>query len=319
MINKKILITGVCGFVGFNIANKLLLLGHEIHGIDSMNNYYDVNLKESRKDILHAYKKFRFIKSDISLIDYDELDSNYDYVLHFAAQAGVRYSFVNTDSYFNSNIIGHYRILKFCKKNNLNLIYASSSSVYGDTKDHNISEEKLGLDQISFYALTKKFNEDLSELFHKSFKFNSIGLRLFTVYGPFGRPDMAYWKFTKKILNNELLEIYGSLEYRRDFTYIDDLVQCVELLISEKDIDKSHQIYNISSSHNRSLGDMISILESLIGKKASIKLSDHQIGDVQITSGNNKKFYEDYGFAPQINLETGLEKFFSWYKKYYDL
>ena len=130
---------------------------------------------------------------------------------------------------------------------------------------------------------------------------------------------MAYWKFTKKILNNELLEIYGSLEYRRDFTYIDDLVQCVELLISEKDIDKSHQIYNISSSHNRSLGDMISILESLIGKKASIKLSDHQIGDVQITSGNNKKFYEDYGFAPQINLETGLEKFFSWYKKYYDL
>jgi len=240
-------------------------------------------------------------------------------VLHFAAQAGVRYSFVNTDSYFNSNIIGHYRILKFCKKNNLNLIYASSSSVYGDTKDHNISEDKLGLDQISFYALTKKFNEDLSELFHKSFKFNSIGLRLFTVYGPFGRPDMAYWKFTKKILNNELLEIYGSLEYRRDFTYIDDVVECVELLINKKDIDKSHKIYNISSSHNRSLRDMISILESLIGKKASIKLSGHQIGDVQITSGNNEKFYEDYGFTPQINLETGLEKFFSWYKKYYDL
>ena len=264
---KKVILTGCSGFIGYHVTKKLIETGHHVLGIDSNNSYYSVDLKKSRLSDLQSHKNFNFIEADISSINFKSINFNADVFINLAAQAGVRYSLINPKSYVDSNIVGYFNVLDFCKSENIKLIYASSSSVYGENENQLSLEDNQATDQKSFYALTKKIGEQIAEMYSQNYDFNSIGLRFFTVYGPYGRPDMSYWKFTDCLLNDKEIEIYGSLDISRDFTYISDVVDCILKLIY-KDIG-TNELFNITCGKNRTLGQMIDLLEKLTEKSVN--------------------------------------------------
>lgn len=335
-----ILVTGVAGFIGSNLARELLKTGETIVGIDNLNDYYDVNLKLFRLEDLNKYSNFTFIKCDIAdkqaLIQiFDEY--KFDIVVNLAAQAGVRYSITNPDAYIQSNLIGFYNILEACRNYPVkHLVYASSSSVYGSNKKVPYSTEDKVDNPVSLYAATKKSNELLAHAYAKLYNIPCTGLRFFTVYGPAGRPDMAYFSFTNKLIKGEKIKIFNYGNCKRDFTYVDDIVDGIIKVIYKAPSKQNgedglpippYKIYNIGNNHPENLLDFVKILqEELI--RAKVLPSDYdfdshkelvamQPGDVPITYADTSALERDFGFKPATSLRTGLRRFAEWYYEYY--
>ena len=333
--NTTVVVTGAAGFIGSYLSKNLLDSDSSIKiiGIDCITDYYDVSLKEERLNMLSNYgDRFNFIKGDISdksLID--EFFSKYkpDVVVNLAAQAGVRYSITNPDAYIKSNLIGFYNILEACRHNPVkHLVFASSSSVYGTNKKVPYSTEDKVDNPVSLYAATKKSNELMAHAYCKLYKIPATGLRFFTVYGPMGRPDMAYFKFTNKLVKGEPIEIYNMGDMYRDFTYIDDIVKGI-VNVMQKSPDETedgapYKIYNIGNNKPESLMYFVETLEKCLinegiisepGKKVLLPM---QPGDVYQTYADVKELEKDFGFKPSTSLETGLANFAKWYKGYYE-
>ena len=322
---KRYLITGGAGFIGFYLSKALLEKGAEVVGLDNLNDYYEVSLKEERLAILRKQEGYRFVKADLS----DEeavfrLFAEYrpQIVVNLAAQAGVRYSIDNPDAYIQSNIIGFFNILEACRHYPVeHLVFASSSYVYGGKKKLHLST-KDQLDQTeSLYDATKKSNELMAYSYSKLYQIPLTGLRFFTVYGPMGRPDMAYFKFAKKIMADEPIQIYNNGDMLRDFTYIDDIITGVENILcnpSAKDENgAAYKIYNIGNNKPERLMDYIAVLEKCLGKEAKKEFLPMQPGDVYETYADVTDLMRDYGFKPSTTIEEGLSKFAEWFKNYY--
>ena len=333
---EKVLVTGAAGFIGFYVCNKLLDLGLEVHGVDNLNNYYDPKLKKSRLEIL-TNQKMPFSKIDIVNNEkINELFHNFKptVVINLAAQAGVRYSLENPHAYINSNIVGFLNILECCRNHSIeHLIYASSSSVYGLNKTFPFSEGHNVDHPVSLYAASKKSNEAMAHSYSHIFGLPSTGLRFFTVYGPWGRPDMALYIFTKKILAGEPIDVFGHGKMKRDFTYIDDIVEGIIKLIDKKPSSNPNwsgrdpepstssapwSIFNIGNNKPTELEYFISIIEKNLGKKAIKNYLDMQPGDVSETAADIQKLNKITGFTPEIKIEDGIPKFLSWYKDFHN-
>lgn len=342
MKNKIIFITGSSGFIGTNLCKRLLLEqpNMKIIGIDNMNDYYDINLKEYRLSKLRAYSNFVFRKGDISDKQFvNKLFESYhpDIVVNLAAQAGVRYSIENPDAYINSNIIGFYNILEACRCYSVeHLVYASSSSVYGGNKKVPFSTDDMVDRPVSLYAATKKSNELIAHAYSKLYNIPTTGLRFFTVYGPAGRPDMAYFGFTNKLVKGEKIKIFNYGRCRRDFTYIDDIVEGIIKVmqkIPERKNGKDglpippYALYNIGGGTPENLMDFVYILsEELIRAKVlsnnfdieqHMELVPMQPGDVPVTYADSTALERDFGFKPTIDIRIGLRRFAEWYYDYY--
>ena len=332
----KILITGSSGFIGFHLSKKLLDIGHRVYGYDSMNNYYDVSLKKARYNILKKYKNFSFIKNKLE--NKNSLEKVFkkfkpSIVIHLAAQAGVRYSIEKPRVYLDSNITGSYNIIEVSKKFNVkHLIMASSSSVYGANKKIPFKETDKTETQLSIYAATKKSNESMAHSYSNIWKVPITMLRFFTVYGPWGRPDMALFKFTKGILANKKIDIYNNGKMYRDFTYIDDIVDGIRLLINKipnhKNFGKFNndslspiapfRILNIGNTKKVFLLDFIKEIEKVLGKKAIRNYMPLQKGDVKQTLSNTNLLKKLTGYNPKTNYKSGIKKFLNWYLNYYN-
>jgi len=321
MHKKNILVTGCAGFIGFHLTKRLSENNYNIIGIDNLNDYYDVAIKESRLDILSNNNQFVFYKVD--LCNTSELskifkNNKIDFIIHLAAQAGVRYSLENPNAYIDSNIIGFMNILGECKKYNLNIIYASSSSVYGDSKQFPLSEEEICKKPLSLYGASKLFNELTAYSYSHLYNISSIGLRFFTVYGPWGRPDMALFKFTKNIIENKKIDVYNKGNHSRSFTYIDDIVDAIESLL-ENYISKNnfYDVLNIGGEKSISLMDFIKTIENKLGLKAKINFMPKQLGDVEKTESDCSKITSLVNYKPKVSIEDGISNFIDWYKEYY--
>lgn len=337
--SKRILITGVAGFIGANLAEEWLKRGAEIIGIDNLNDYYDVDLKKFRLEKLMRYEKFVFYKTDIS--DMETLreifaEKQPEIVVNLAAQAGVRYSIINPDSYIQSNLIGFYNILECCRhsydegKNGVeHLVYASSSSVYGSNKKVPYSTEDKVDNPVSLYAATKKSNELMAHAYSNLYGIPSTGLRFFTVYGPAGRPDMAYFGFTNKIVKGEKIQIYNQGDMYRDFTFIDDIVEGVSRVMEKAPEANGdgvrYKIYNIGNNQPESLMYFVETLEKCLMEAGVIKepaqkeFLPMQPGDVYQTYADVDELVKEFGFKPATSLKDGLMRFASWYAEYYKL
>ncbi|RGR76715.1 NAD-dependent epimerase/dehydratase family protein [Holdemania filiformis] len=341
-------ITGIAGFIGSNLARKLLdtLDNIEIIGIDNLNDYYSPSLKEARLNLLLYYSNLKFIKGDLAnkeLINLIFKKYTPDIVINLAAQAGVRYSITNPDAYIESNLIGFYNILEACRHSYDNgqkgvehLVYASSSSVYGSNKKVPYSTEDKVDNPVSLYAATKKSNELMAHAYSKLYNIASTGLRFFTVYGPAGRPDMAYFGFTNKLIKGETIEIFNYGNCKRDFTYIDDIVEGI-IKVMQKPPQKQagedglplppYAIYNIGNNHPENLLDFVTILQEELVRAGVLpidydfeshkKLVPMQPGDVPVTYADTSALERDFGFKPSTSLREGLRKFAEWYKEYY--
>lgn len=315
-MKKKILITGAAGFIGFHLAKKLYSLNHEILGFDNFNQYYDPQLKFDREKNLNG---LRIIRGD--LCNYFLLKEIIDefrptHIVHLAAQAGVRYSIENPKSYMDSNMIGFFNILEICRQDsNIKLTYASSSSVYGNNLKVPFSEKDTTDQQASFYGITKKCNEMMANMYHKIYGISVTGLRFFTVYGEWGRPDMAYFSFTKKILENKPIELFNNGNLSRDFTYIDDIIDGT---IAAINLESKCEIFNLGNSRPEKLSTFIQILEESIGKKAIIIPTHMQLGDVERTFADISYAEKKLGYKPKITLDIGLPRFVDWYKSYFN-
>ncbi len=323
----KILVTGVAGFIGFHLAKRLLEEQLDLVGIDNINDYYDKDLKLSRLSLLKKVG-LNFSKLDITNKDLMEkffINEKFDIIFHLAAQAGVRYSIDNPHAYTEANVNGFLNVLQGARQNNVkHLIYASSSSVYGLSNKPFFSEDDVTDKQISFYAASKKSNEVMAYSYSHLYKIPCTGVRLFTVYGPWGRPDMAYFKFVQQILNDEEINVYGQGKMSRDFTYIDDVVFALINLIPvipkiDFKINKNvpHEIFNIGNNKTENLENFISIIERELNKKAKKNYTDFQLGDVINTSANIKKINEFIKYEPKTTIEHGIRQFINWYKNYY--
>ena len=314
---EKILVTGCAGFIGMHLCRSLLDDGFEVYGLDNMNSYYDKSLKFDRIKILKAFSSFFFEEVDLNNFDAIKIifkNFNPDKVVNLAAQAGVQYSLINPSAYIESNVSGFLNILECCKDYNVKgLIYASSSSVYGSNKKVPFSELDNVDNPISIYAATKKSNELMASVYNHLYNLNSTGLRFFTVYGEWGRPDMAYYSFTKKILNNEQIEVYNYGKVERDFTYIDDIVIGIKASI-EKNF--SYEIFNLGNSKKEKVLDLIKVIENNLDKKANIVLKPLKSGDVKSTNADITKSSKMLGYNPKTNIDTGLRKFIKWYIDY---
>ncbi|MFP3846771.1 SDR family NAD(P)-dependent oxidoreductase [Priestia filamentosa] len=333
--NKTYLITGAAGFIGYFLSKKLLEQGCTVVGIDNVNDYYDVNLKHKRLEQLEPYEKFTFLKVDIS--DKEALTNIFkeytpNIVVNLAAQAGVRYSIENPDVYMQSNVIGFYNILEACRHYPVDhLIYASSSSVYGANKKVPFEETDFVDHPVSLYASTKKSNELMAHTYSHLYKIPATGLRFFTVYGPMGRPDMAYFGFTDKYFNDEVIKIFNNGDFDndlyRDFTYIDDIVVGIERLISypHEEGSVSHRVYNIGNNNPERLMTFITTLEkclsNALGKEVEFKKEFEPIkpGDVPATYASTDRLQKAVGFKPETSIEEGLQQFANWYVSYYKL
>jgi len=321
-MKTKIYITGSSGFIGFHSAKKLLDKGFKVHGLDSMNNYYDLNLKKSRLKILKKYKNFSFTKGKLEsekTISRSILKFKPSIIIHLAAQAGVRYSIDNPDAYLQSNIIGTFNIMKFANKIKVkHLIIGSSSSVYGANKKFPFQEIDKTDRQISFYAATKKSTESLAHSYSSLWKLPITMLRFFTVYGPWGRPDMALFKFTKKIINNKSIDLFNNGNHVRDFTYIDDIVDSLYKIITKiPKTDIPYEIINIGSGKPRTLNYFLKMIEKVLSKKSKKKYLEYQKGDVLKTSADISKLKKKINFKTNINFEDSIKNFIKWYKKFY--
>ena len=316
----RFLITGAAGFIGFHISNLLLKKHNEVFGVDNLNSYYDLNLKQKRLEVLKEFKNFFFYKMDIQekkLLNTFK-KQKIDCVINLAAQAGVRHSLKDPYTYINSNILGHLNILELVKIGNIDkLIYASSSSVYGGNKKLPFSVKDRVDQPVSLYAASKKSCELISECYSKLFGFRCIGLRFFTVYGPWGRPDMATFIFTKNIINKKKINIFNFGKMKRDFTYIDDIINGIEGAILSK--KKSHNIYNLGNNNSENLLDFIKIIENNLGIKAKKKFLPLQPGDVPETFADIDKSRSELNFSPKTKISVGIPKFINWYKGFYNL
>ena len=322
----RILVTGCSGFIGFHVCNKLLQLNNKIYliGIDNLNNYYDVKLKKERLKIFKKKKNFIFYKEDIS--NYNKLKkvfalSKPDIVLNLAAQAGVRYSIKYPQKYFDSNILGFFNLIDISKNFKVkHFIYASTSSVYGNNNKFPITEEMNTDKPLSFYAASKKCNEIIAHSYSFIYGLPTTGLRFFTVYGPFGRPDMSLFKFTKNILNNKKINLFNYGKHTRDFTFIDYVTDAIIKIIKKYPSQKvPYEIYNIGGSKPVSLIKFINILEKNLGKKAKIKYFKLQKGDVQKTHASNAKLIKKINIKSKPpDIKYGIKLFIDWYKNFYD-
>lgn len=333
---KKVLITGAAGFVGSNLSLQLLKRGHKVVGIDNMNNYYDISLKKERLEPLLTYENFSFIKGD--LVDerfIDDLFKNnkFEIVVNLAAQAGVRYSIENPEAYIQSNLVGFFNILEACRNYPIeHLLYASSSSVYGSNKKVPFEETDNVDNPVSLYAATKKSNELMANTYSHLYNIPSSGLRFFTVYGPKGRPDMAYYKFTDMFFNNEPIRIYNNGDFDndlyRDFTYIDDIVKGIEKLIENPPVRQenkpAHEVYNIGNNNPEKLMVFITSLEDALSNSLGRKVEFEKIyepikpGDVPATYASTEKLQRVIGFKPETSIQDGLQKFTDWYVEFYN-
>ncbi|ABR54320.1 NAD-dependent epimerase/dehydratase [Methanococcus vannielii SB] len=313
----KILVTGAAGFIGFSFSENILKNTEiQIIGIDNLNPYYDVKLKEKRLDILKGFKNFKFFDEDI--INYEELDEIFnlekpDLIVHLAAQAGVRYSLENPHVYEYSNNLGTLNIFELAKKYGIKrVIFASSSSVYGGNEKTPFLESDNVDKPVSLYAATKKYNELIAHVYNHLYGIEMIGLRFFTVYGEFGRPDMAYWKFTKNILEEKPIDVYNYGKMKRDFTYISDIVEGIKSAVFlSKKID--YEIFNLGGDNPIELEYMISLIEKETGKKAIKNYLPVQEGDVLITMADLTKSKENLKYYPNICIEEGIKRFVKWY------
>ena len=326
----KVLVTGAAGFIGFYLSKALIERGVEVVGIDNLNDYYDVKLKHERLAILTEHEQaenFTFIK--LALENRDGIASlfnahNFDIVVNLAAQAGVRYSIENPHAYVDSNLVGFVNILEGCRHSKVkHLVYASSSSVYGmNTKQPFSTDDRVDF-PISLYAATKKSNELMAHTYSHLYNIPTTGLRFFTVYGPMGRPDMAYFKFTKSILEGKTIDVYNNGEMKRDFTYIDDIVEGVLRVMDTVPVQTSseitnasapYKVYNIGNNQPVTLRRFISAIEDSCGVKAKENLLPMQAGDVPITFADVDDLIEDTGFKPDTSIEVGIEKFVKWFE-----
>ena len=323
----NILVTGSAGFIGFHLSKRLLSEGFSVIGYDNLNDYYDVDLKLSRLDILKKYDGFTFIKGDLA--DKDkvfEVFSEYkpEIAVNLAAQAGVRYSITNPQAYIDSNITGFFNILEAARHNPVkHLLFASSSSVYGNQKKTPFSTDDNVDHPISLYAATKKSNELMAFTYSHLYGIPSTGLRFFTVYGPFGRPDMAYFSFTNKIMKGEPIKIFNNGDMYRDFTYVDDIVEGIRNMLTsppkEDENGVRYKIYNIGNNKPEKLMYFIETLEKAIGKTAEKEFLPMQAGDVYQTYADVTELMNDFNFKPSTTIEEGLSKFAAWYKDYYKI
>ncbi len=322
---KTYLVTGGAGFIGFHLSKNLLEKGAVVIGFDNLNDYYDVKLKEDRLAILEQYEKYTFVKGDLAdNADVFRVFQEYrpQIVVNLGAQAGVRYSIDNPRAYMESNMMGFFHILEGCRYFPVeHLVYASSSSVYGGNEKVPFSTEDKVDEPVSLYAATKKSNELMAHAYSKLYHIPVTGLRFFTVYGPYGRPDMAYFKFTNKILAGEPIQIYNNGDMYRDFTYIDDIVEGVENILcnppAENGKGARYKIYNIGNNKPVKLMDYIETLEKCLGKTAKKEYLPMQPGDVYQTYADVSELMRDYGFKPDTSIEEGLTRFVDWYRTYY--
>ncbi len=333
----KIVVTGVAGFIGYHVAQRLLATGQSIIGMDNLNDYYDLKLKADRLLRLQAYAQFTFYEMDLSHDDaLADMFRRHEitHVIHLAAQAGVRYSLENPRAYIDSNVFGFMNILEVCRHQHVeHLIYASSSSVYGANVKLPFSVHDAVDHPVSLYAATKKSNELMAHTYSHLFQIPTTGLRFFTVYGPWGRPDMAYYSFTQRIYAGEKIQVYNHGEMSRDFTYIDDIVEGVVRLLPKPpqpqlDWDRvnpdpgssfaPYRIYNIGNHQPVNLMTFIHTLEKHIGKQAIIEFMPMQPGDVEATFADIEALTEAVGFQPTTSLDEGLKQFVAWYRDYHD-
>jgi UDP-glucuronate 4-epimerase len=334
----KVLVTGAAGFIGFHLSKRLLKEGFEVVGLDNLNDYYEVSLKEARLSILKNIQNFSFHKIDLK--DKSSLDNlfasqGFDYIVNLAAQAGVRYSITNPYAYLESNITGFLNILEACRHHPVkHLVYASSSSVYGANRKMPFSVHDNVDHPLALYAVSKKSNELMAHSYSNLYQIPTTGLRFFTVYGPYGRPDMALFLFTKAILEGKAIDVFNHGKMKRDFTYVDDIVEGIVRLIphmpkgnpswrDEKPDPASsfapYKIYNIGNNNPEELLHFIEVLESKLGKKAVKNFLSLQDGDVPETYADVDDLMIDVGFKPATSIETGIERFVIWYLEYYKI
>ena len=321
MKNKNYLITGSAGFIGFHLSKKLLSEGFNVLGVDNLNNYYDQKIKQDRNNILKKYKNYRFNKIDIK--DYKKLDrifkkNSIHGVVNLAAQAGVRYSLKNPRSYIENNINGFFNILELSKKYRVKkFIYASTSSIYGLQKKFPLKENFNTDNPIQLYAATKKSNELMATSYSHLYKMDTIGLRFFTVYGPWGRPDMALFKFTKNILKGKPIEVFNKGKHERDFTYVDDIVNGIFNIINNKKSRFGAKIFNIGNGKKIKLLKYIQLIEKNLDRKSKKKFLPLQKGDVIKTLSDTKLIKKHYNYQPKTNVSYGVKKFIEWYISYF--
>lgn len=322
---KIILVTGGAGFIGYHLSKQLLEYDCTVIGYDNLNDYYEVQLKYDRLKDLEGREGYTFIKGDLA--DKETLgklfqEYSFDIVVNLGAQAGVRYSIDNPDAYMSSNMVGFYNILECCRHYPVeHLVYASSSSVYGANKKVPFSVEDKVDYPVSLYAATKKSNELMAHCYSKLYGIPATGLRFFTVYGPFGRPDMAYFKFAKKIMNGETIQIYNNGDMMRDFTYIDDIVKGIANILpnppEEIETGAKYKVYNIGNNKPEKLMDYIQTLEKHLGREAKKEFLPMQPGDVYQTYADVSDLMHNFNFKPSTSIDEGLGKFVTWFKEYY--
>lgn len=322
---KIILVTGGAGFIGYHLSKQLLEYDCTVIGYDNLNDYYEVQLKYDRLKDLEGREGYTFIKGDLA--DKETLgklfqEYSFDIVVNLGAQASVRYSIDNPDAYMSSNMVGFYNILECCRHYPVeHLVYASSSSVYGANKKVPFSVEDKVDYPVSLYAATKKSNELMAHCYSKLYGIPATGLRFFTVYGPFGRPDMAYFKFAKKIMNGETIQIYNNGDMMRDFTYIDDIVKGIANILpnppEEIETGAKYKVYNIGNNKPEKLMDYIQTLEKHLGREAKKEFLPMQPGDVYQTYADVSDLMHDFNFKPSTSIDEGLGKFVTWFKEYY--
>jgi UDP-glucuronate 4-epimerase len=318
----RVLVTGSAGFIGFHVSDYLLKKNNTVIGIDNINDYYDVNLKKLRLKILKKNKNFYFHKFD--LINAKKLEDlikkfKVKYIIHLAAQAGVRYSIENPKIYFKNNLEVFFNILEASKKNNIkHLIFASTSSVYGENNNFPLKENDNTDKPISFYAATKKSNEVLAYSYSYIYNLPCTALRFFTVYGPYGRPDMALFKFTKNILENKKIQLYNNGNHSRDFTYISDIVSGIfSILKKNNNTKKLFNRFNIGNGNSRKLKDYLKVIEKKLNKKAKINNLPLQLGDIKKTHSDISLLNNYSNYLPTTDIEEGIDKFIDWYLEYY--
>ena len=332
----KILVTGAAGFIGFHLVQRLLRLGHQVTGFDNLNDYYDVSLKEDRLKVLQALGGFVFVRGGLgerSSVESLFEAGQFDYVVNLGAQAGVRYSLQNPHAYIESNLSGFLNILEGCRHTKVkHLVYASSSSVYGANATVPFSEHHSVDHPVSLYAATKKSNELMAHTYAHLFAIPTTGLRFFTVYGPWGRPDMAYFSFTKAILEGRPIDVYNNGRMQRDFTYIDDIIEGIVRVMAHipapnpswnpENPDPAtssapYRVYNIGNNQPVQLGRFIEVLEECLGKKANKNLLPMQPGEVFVTYADVADLSAAVGFRPDTSIEDGIARFVDWYREYY--